>query len=362
MPPSGWADQAVALLRAQETMEPGTPLWRFPLPDTWPVELFLKDESARPTGSLKYGFARSLFIDAIARRRIRENTPLVEATSGNMAVAEAHFAQLLGLSFTAVVPYKAGRAKLARIEERGGKCYPVDPPLAVYERAEKLAAEIDGCYLDCLTTIGDVVDSQVRDTSRGLAAEILRGLAEQGRPEPTWIVLGVGTGASSRAVGRHLRYRGCPTRVAVVDPENSAYFPGWATDCPDYATGMPSRIEGIGRPRIEPAFDASVVDLVIPIPDAASIAAMRFVNAVTGLSVGPSTGAGLWGALHLLHRMREAGTPGSVVTVVGDSGAPYASTYYDNDWVAGRGLDLSAPTAKLERFACTGAWDDAAAT
>ncbi|WP_397544928.1 pyridoxal-phosphate dependent enzyme [Saccharopolyspora pogona] len=102
-------------------------------------------------------------------------------------------------------------------------------------------------------------------------------------PPPVWIVLGAGTGASSRAVGRYLRYHGFPTRVAVVDPEQSAYFPGWATNCADYATGMPSSIEGIGRPRMEPAFDAASVDPVIPVPDVASVAAMRYFAATTGL-------------------------------------------------------------------------------
>lgn len=66
---------------------------------------------------------------------------------------------------------------------------------------------------------------------------------------------GVGTGATSRAIGRYLRAHGHATQLAVVDPQNSAYFPGWASNCGDYATGMPSMIEGIGRPRIEPAFD-----------------------------------------------------------------------------------------------------------
>jgi cysteine synthase A len=349
-PPSEWARGAIALLNSDQAAEMATPLRRFPLPDESPVELFLKDESLRPTGSMKHGFARSLLIDALSRGRIGENTPLVEATSGNIAVAEAYFALLLGLPFTAVVPHKTTQAKLARIEEQGGSWYPVDPPLAIYERAHGLAVDIDGHYLDYLTNIGEAVDSQSSDRSLGLAAEILRDLANAERPAPAWIVLGVGTGASSRAVGRYLRHWNYPTRVAVVDAENSAYFPGWAADCSDYATGMPSRIEGIGRPRIEPAFDASVVDMVIPVPDAASVAAMRHVSAVMGLSAGPSTGACLWGACHLLHRMREAGAEGSVVMVVGDSGLPYTSTYYDDDWVAGKGWDLTGPAAELERF------------
>jgi len=108
----------------------------------------------------------------------------------------------------------------------------VNPPLAVYGRARALAADNSGHYLDHLANNGAAVDAQA---PVGLAAELPADLA--------WVVLGVGSGAGSRAVGRRLREY--PTRVAVVDPENSAYFPGWATDSSDYGTGMPSRIDTV---------------------------------------------------------------------------------------------------------------------
>ena len=63
----------------------------------------------------------------------------------------------------------------------------------------------------------------------------------------------------------------------------------------------------IGRPRIEPAFDFDVIDSVIPVADAASVAAMRHLREITGRAAGPSTGACLFGALHLVGRMREQG-------------------------------------------------------
>ncbi|MCS7475671.1 PLP-dependent cysteine synthase family protein [Umezawaea endophytica] len=354
-PVSDWARAAIETLDATREAEGTTPLRRFPLPGDDSVGLFVKDESARPTGSLKHGLARGLLVDALHRGLIDEGTPLVEATSGNLAVAEAHFARLLGLPFTAVVPRRTGRAKLARIEERGGRWHPVDPPLAVYDRARRLAADTGGHYLDHLEHLGGAVD---RDGPENLAAEILRDLDRIGGPAPAWIVAGVGTGATSRAIGRHLRRTGSPTRTAVVDSENSAYFPGWATGCDDYATGMPSKVEGIGRPRIEAPFDGSVVDLVIPVPDATSVAATRHLRAVTGWVAGPSSGACLVGAFHLVSRMRERGESGAVVMVLGDSGLPYADTYYDDGWVAARGWDLAAPAAALERFADTGRWGE----
>ncbi len=47
-------------------------------------------------------------------------------------------------------------------------------------------------------------------------------------PVPSWIVVGAGTGGTSATIGRFIRYRGHPTRLCVVDPENSAFFPAYA--------------------------------------------------------------------------------------------------------------------------------------
>lgn len=348
-----WVSRAIDLLLADRAAEPPTPLLEFPLAGPPGTALYLKDESRRPSGSLKHGPARDLFLDALRGGEIVPGTPLFEATSGNMAVAQAYFARVLGLAYTAVVPGKTEPAKRRRIEEQGGRCHPFDPPLAVYDKARSLAEESGGHFFDHLRRAGDAVDWSGPDS---LGAGILRDLEKRGESAPAWIVVGVGSGVTSAAIGRYLRMRGAGTRLAVVDPENSAYFPGWAADFPGYTTGMPSRIEGIGRPRIEPAFDASVVDLVIPVPDVASVAAMRHLHAVTGLMAGPSSGSCLWGAFHVLDRMRREGARGSVVMVVGDGGEIYRDTYYDDAWTEAKGWRLPGPLSDLERFTASGTW------
>jgi hypothetical protein len=71
----------------------------------WPqVDLYLKDESSHPTGSLKHRLARSLFLYALCNGWLREGTSVVEASSGSTAISEAYFARLLSLPFVAVMP------------------------------------------------------------------------------------------------------------------------------------------------------------------------------------------------------------------------------------------------------------------
>jgi cysteine synthase len=91
-------------------------------------------------------------------------------------------------------------------------------------------------------------------------------------PIPVWIVVGAGTGGTSATIGRYLRYRRHVTRLCVVDPENSAFYPAHAESRYDIVISASSRIEGIGRPRVEPSFLPAVVDRMVSVPDAASIA------------------------------------------------------------------------------------------
>src|SRR5690606_34245496 len=116
----------------------------------------------------------------------------------------------------------------------------------------------------------------------------------------------------------------------VVDPEHSAFFGGYETGDAGYETGMPSRIEGIGRPRVEPSFIGQVVDRMILVPDAASIATARHASTSLGRRVGGSTGTNLWGAFALIADLLAEGRSGSVVTLLCDGGDRYAGTYFDD--------------------------------
>src|SRR5262249_44323450 len=152
--------------------------------------------------------------------------------------------------------------------------------------------------------------------NNNIAESIFGQLARERHPVPRWIVVGAGTGGTSATIGRYVRFRCFDTLLCVVDSERSAFFDGWLEADPAAVREHPARIEGIGRQRVEPSFIPSVIERMERVPDAASIAAMRFVRRVTGHSVGGSTGTNVWGALGLIEQMRERGEQGSVVTLI----------------------------------------------
>jgi cysteine synthase len=348
-----WVNEAVRKVEADSNRSADTHLHVFPLPPEWDIDLYLKDESVHPTGSLKHRLARSLFLYALCNGWIVEGTTVIEASSGSTAVSEAYFARLIGLPFVAVMPASTSREKIGLIEFYGGTCHLVDDPSTIYDESRRLAVETGGHYMDQFTFAERATDWR---GNNNIAESIFGQLSQERHPIPEWVVVGAGTGGTSATIGRFVRYRRYDTRLCVVDPENSAFFEGWAKDDMGHTTGRASRIEGIGRPRVEPSFVPAIVDSMISVPDAASIAAARWCSAVTGKPVGGSTGTALWGALKLVADMRAAGEVGSVVTLLCDGGERYAGTYYDDSWLAAQGIDIAPYLATLEKFAESGDW------
>src|SRR3954463_3130189 len=216
-----WARDAIATVEADANRSADTHLLPFPLPERWGIDLYLKDESSHPTGSLKHRLARSLFLYALCNGWIGPTTTVVEASSGSTAVSEAYFARMLGLPFIAVMPASTSKEKISLIEFHGGQCHLVEDPSKVVLEARWLADDRRGHYMDQFTYAERATDWR---GNNNIAESIFQQLELERHPVPAWIVIGAGTGGTSATIGRFLRYRRYQTRLCVVDPENSAFF------------------------------------------------------------------------------------------------------------------------------------------
>ncbi|MBN8809382.1 MAG: PLP-dependent cysteine synthase family protein [Sphingomonas sp.] len=332
-----WCDEAVRRIEADFNRSADTHLIHLPLSRYPGIDLYLKDESSHPTGSLKHRLARSLFLYALCNAWIGPDTTVIEASSGSTAVSEAYFARMLGLRFIAVVPAATAAPKLDAIRFHGGEIHTVDDPRTVYDVAHRLAAETGGHYLDQFTYAERATDWR---GNNNIAESIFAQMAEERYSIPNWIVCGAGTGGTSATIGRFLRYRRYATKLCVADPEQSVFHRHFAdrsaTMLPE---GCGSCIEGIGRPRVEPSFVPSVIDRMIAVADADSIGAMRALSDRLGRTVGGSTGTNLWACLRIVEEMAAAGQSGSIVTLLCDGGDRYACTYYRDDWLAEKGIE-----------------------
>lgn len=348
-----WVSQAIARIEADIARSADTHLIRLEIDGFAGIDFYLKDESTHPTGSLKHRLARSLFLYGLCSGWIREGAPVIEASSGSTAISEAYFARLLGLPFIAVMPRATSPQKIADIEFLGGRCHFVDETHQIYAVAQALATELGGHFIDQFTYAERATDWR---GNNNIAESIFAQMVREPHPVPEWIVVGAGTGGTSATIGRYIRYcapASARSRLCVVDPENSVFFDHYARRLPS-TPSRASRIEGIGRPRVEPSFLLQVVDAMIRVPDAGSIAAMQFVSRLLGRGVGPSTGTNMIGMLHLASLMREQGRTGSIVGLLCDSGERYRQTACCPEWAAGEDLDIEPWTRALAALATTG--------
>ncbi len=339
-----WTLAALATLRQEAARAVDTRLLRLDLPGFPGIPFYFKDEAAHPTGSLKHRLARSLFLYALCNGRLREGQTVVDASSGSTAISEAWFARLLGLPFVAVMPACTAPRKIADVRALGGICDLVDDPTEVHVRAAWHAAR-GACHLDQFGLAERATDWR---GNNNIAESIVQQMAREPDSEPAWIVCGAGTGGTSATIGRYLRYRGLRTRLCVADPEGCSFARGWRTRDRAAAATRSTVIEGIGRPRVEPGFVFEVVDDVIEVPDAFSVAAAWRLQALLGARYGGSSGTNFVACLQLAATMRARGERGSIVTLLCDRGERYDRTLFDRDWLRARGLDLESANARLD--------------
>jgi len=342
-----WVHEAVNRIEADFQRSADTHLFRLDVPGIEGVDVYLKDESTHPTGSLKHRLARSLFLYALCNGKLRQGQPVIEASSGSTAVSEAYFARMLGLPFIAVMPKSTARSKIALIEFYGGQCHFVGSAPEMHDAAAALAERTGGHFMDQFKYAERATDWR---GNNNIAESIFTQMAREPHPVPSVIVMGAGTGGTSATLGRYLRYRGCDTALVVVDPENSVFYDSYQTGDRTLTRACSSRIEGIGRPRVEPSFQHDVIDRMIQVPDAASVAAILWLEEQIGRKAGASTGTNLWGTLQIAREMTEAGRRGSIVTLMCDSGRRYLDTYYDPGWVAEKIGDIQPYLDALARF------------
>jgi len=340
-------DLTINKITADYQRSADTHLIKLTIPKLQGINIYLKDESTHPTGSLKHRLARSLFLYALSNGKINSDSTIVEASSGSTAVSEAYFAQLLSIPFIAVMPRSTAKTKIKQIELYGGKCHFVDHSTQMSSEAQKLAIELGGYFMDQFTYAERATDWR---GNNNIAESIYNQLQYEAHPIPHTIVMSAGTGGTSATIGRYILYRGYQTKLLVVDPENSVFYDSFKQKNPNLSIKASSKIEGIGRPKVELSFQPDVIDDMLQVPDAASVATIHWLENLIGRKAGPSTGTNLWGALQVAKEMVANNQQGSIVTLLCDSGERYLDTYYNEAWVSEKFGELESYTEQLDEL------------
>ena len=181
-------------------------------------------------------------------------------------------------------------------------------------------------------------------------------MSKEPHPVPKWVIVSAGTGGTSATIGRYIRYTQQASRLCVPDPEHSVFYDYYQQHDATITSSHGSRIEGIGRPRVEPSFVSQVVDRMERVPDKASFAAMQQLSNILQRKVGGSTGTNFYCACMLMAEMAAKGESGSVVSMICDGGERYQDTYHNSQWLVQHVGDISEYTEQLATFYQLGKW------
>jgi len=307
-----------------------TPLIEVTRIECGPCRLFLKLESANPSGSLKDRPARTMIEAAEAGGELKPGGTIVEATAGNTGLGLALVGGRKGYRTLLVVPDKMAREKVLHAKAMGAE--------VVTTRSDVGKGHPD-YYQDVAEAIarrtpGAIFVNQFANPANPLAHEMTTGpeILRQMDGDVDAIVVGVGSGGTLTGIGRYMRQASPETAMILADPEGSVLAPYIATGRMIEAGSW--AVEGIGEDFVPPNADLSLVSKAFTIPDAESFATARELLRMEGALAGSSSGTLLAAALRYC---RAQSAPQRVVSLVCDSGAKYPSKVFNPTFLAQEG-------------------------
>lgn len=270
--------------------------------------IYAKAEFLNPGGSIKDRVALAMLEGAERSGKLRPGSIIVEPTSGNTGIGMALVGRLKGYKVRIVMSENMSVERKKLIKALGADLIltPAQKSLpGAVEVVEQMQAEDPNVFVPQQFKNPDNPRIHYEQT----AAELWRQMDGQ----VDCFVAGVGSGGTLQGIGKFLRQRRPEVRIAAVEPKDVSALLG-------HEPGL-HQIQGIGDGFIPDILDVSLVDEVIEVTDEDAIEQTRRLGIDHGLLVGISSGANVWAARQLAHKIK-----GNIATILPDRAERYFST------------------------------------
>lgn len=275
------------------------------------ARLLAKLEYFNLTGSVKDRVAKEMLDDAERRGVLRENTVIIEPTSGNTGIGLAAVGAARGYKVMIVMPDTMSAERRKLMKAYGAELVLTDGKKGMkgaIEKAEELAKEIPDSFI-----AGQFVNPANPEAHRKTTSE---EIWEDTDGAVDIFVAGVGTGGTVTGVGEVLKKKKPGVYVAAVEPAASPVL--------SEGKAGPHTIQGIGAGFVPKVLNTGVYDEVVPVSGEDAFAFARMMGKTEGVLVGISSGAALAAAIRIAQRKENEGK--TIVALLPDGGDRYLST------------------------------------
>ncbi len=276
------------------------------------ARIALKMENRNPMASVKDRAAWAMIDDAERRGLLKPGSLIVEASSGNTALALASIGAARGYRVILAMPETVSAERRKLLAVLGAELVLTAASKGMQgaiAAAEETAARIPGSFIprQFSNPANPAIHRQAtaeeiwRDTDGGIDV----------------FIAGVGSGGTVSGVGQRLKELKATVQVIAVEPAESPVLSGQPAG--------PHRLAGLGAGFVPENFDRSVVDRIVTVRAEDAGRTARLLARKEGILAGASSGANLWTALEMSRKMENKGK--LIVAVLCDTGERYLSTW-----------------------------------
>lgn len=274
--------------------------------------VLVKLESFNPLSSVKDRIGVSMIEAAEKAGHIKEDTIILEPTSGNTGIALAFVCAAKGYKLVLVMPETMSieRRKLLKALGADLVLTPGSQGMkGAVSTAEDMLAKDPRYYY---------IPQQFRNPSnpeihrKTTAEEIWRDT--DGKVD--FVVSGVGTGGTITGISDVIKSRRPGFRAVAVEPAASPVLSGGKPG--------PHKIQGIGAGFVPDVLRRDLVDEIIKVEYEDAVTIARRLAKEEGILVGVSSGAAAWAGLQVAARPENKGK--QIVVILPDTGERYLST------------------------------------
>lgn len=275
------------------------------------AKIYAKLEYLNPAGSIKDRVGKAMIEAYEASGILKEDSVIIEPTSGNTGIGLAMVATAKGYRTIIVMPDTMSVERRTLIKAYGAEVVLSDGKegmAGAIKKAEELKEEIPNSII-----AGQFVNPQNPkahyDTTGPEIFADTDGAVDV-------LVACVGTGGTITGTGRYLKEQKPSVKVIAVEPSSSPVLSGGQAGA--------HKIQGIGAGFVPEILDTNIYDEIIKVDNEDAFVMGRLIGNKEGVLVGISSGAALYAAIEVAKREDMDGK--NIVVILPDSGDRYLST------------------------------------